>query len=222
MGPGGTRDLLINQPLGYGTGGFYIKDNGEVYYIDPGPGAMFKINRFGWKIEINNLICTHFHLDHYGDLLTMIEYSTKLRKKIDLITTEQTWNYIDPYHKEFVNYINYKELKNTFKIAHGIDGFGIKIGEVYYTSDGKYHSDILKERSEVLIANITIIDGLASDKHMDLKDLEKFIETIKPSKLILNHFSIHILNRLEDLKKYLSQKYEIEVYIAKEGEKYVL
>lgn len=224
VGPGGTRDLLINQPEGYGTGGFYVDTGEKTYYIDPGPGALYKINKFGWKLDINCLIVSHHHLDHYGDILAMIEYSSRLERKVDLITTEDVWNHIDRYHREFVNYINYRSLNNIFQIQHGIDGFGIRIeGEsyLYYTSDGKYHEGILRQVSDTMIANITI-DNMISDKHMSIQDLYKFLDVIQPHTLILYHFSKHILNRLDEIRDNIEDKYKIEVYIAREKDKYVL
>ncbi len=222
MGPGGTRDLLINQPEGYGTGGFYLDTGDRVYYIDPGPGALYKINRFNWKLNIDSIIVTHHHLDHYGDVLSMIEYSSKLEKKVDLITTEDVWNHIDFYHRKFVNYINYKSLNNVFQIKHGIDGFGIRLDNLYYTSDGKYSDQILKKTTNVMIANITIDDTMISDKHMSLQDLYMFLNTIKPSILILYHYSKYILEKLDTIKDVIQDKYKIDVYIAKEKDKYVL
>lgn len=223
VGPGGTRDLLIKQPIGFGTGGFYIREDSTTYYIDPGPGAVLKINRQHPDLQIDSIICSHFHLDHYGDLLATIEYSTNLERKVDLISTDDVYRYIDQYHKKFINYINYKNFKNTFPIDHGIDGFGIYLEDlgVYYTSDGKFHNRLLNVQADILIANIAVIEP-TSIKHMSLQDLKKFIDMIKPKHVIISHYSIYLLKRLDMLMSELTSSYpDIKFYTAKEGDRYV-
>ncbi|MCS7122825.1 MAG: MBL fold metallo-hydrolase [Candidatus Micrarchaeota archaeon] len=225
VGPGGTRDLLMDQPEGFGTGGFYVSTETGSYYVDPGPGALYKINRWGWGLRIDRIVCSHFHLDHYGDLLAMIEYSTRMSRKIDLITTEDVWNYIDPYHKGFSNYIDYRSLKNTFPIQHGIDGFGIYIEEanLLYTSDGVFHSKIPRFRAETMIANLTIRERIESIEHMSIADLERFIDLIRPKHVILYHYSKYLLPDIHRIAYELSEIHdEIQFYVAKEREVYVL
>lgn len=225
VGPGGTRDLLMDQPEGFGTGGFYVSTDEASYYIDPGPGAVLKINRWGWNLKIDKIVCSHFHLDHYGDLLTMIEYSTRMTRKIELITTDDVWNYIDPYHKSFCNYTNYRSLKNTFPIQHGIDGFGIYIEEanLLYTSDGVFHSKIPSLKADTMIANLTIRNRTESIEHMSLRDLEKFIELVRPKQVILYHYSKYILPELDQIAYELGETHDnIEFYVAKERDVYVL
>jgi len=67
IGVGGGRGAVIRQPKDFGTGGFRI--NGDLnIYVDPGPGAAAHSARLGHSIEdVDVLIISHNHLDHMGD-----------------------------------------------------------------------------------------------------------------------------------------------------------
>jgi phosphoribosyl 1,2-cyclic phosphodiesterase len=73
IGTGGGRGAVIRQPKDFGTGGFRI--NGDLnIYVDPGPGAAAHSARLGHSLEdIDILIISHNHLDHMGDAEVLAE-----------------------------------------------------------------------------------------------------------------------------------------------------
>jgi ribonuclease BN (tRNA processing enzyme) len=215
IGPGGTRHLLISQPKGYGTGGFIIKGEKNIY-IDPGPGALVKSIKYGEKLKsIDEIIVTHFHLDHYGDLLGIIEAVTETERKTVLRADSLTIKHIDQYHKNFVDIVNLSETKYTFKINHGIEGYSIKIEDIYYTSDGSYSE--VNVKAGVLIANLVREKPEKPLIHMSLEDLDRYIEAVDPDIVILNHFSKLILNKIHKIADKLREKYNKRFIVAKEN-----
>ncbi|MHA2474003.1 MAG: MBL fold metallo-hydrolase, partial [Promethearchaeota archaeon] len=64
LGSGGGRHHIRTQHRA--TGGLLYKFNGIQAHIDPGPGALVRINQFNedpTKTEL--FIITHAHVDHY-------------------------------------------------------------------------------------------------------------------------------------------------------------
>ncbi|MFA5108350.1 MAG: MBL fold metallo-hydrolase [Candidatus Micrarchaeia archaeon] len=72
LGTGGGRINLIRQVRG--TGGFLIISKHLIISVDPGPGALSTLNRFGINPEsINAVIITHDHVDHLLEAPLIIE-----------------------------------------------------------------------------------------------------------------------------------------------------
>lgn len=54
-------------------------------------------------------------------------------------------------------------------------------------------------------------------RHLDIANVEKFIQIVKPRKVILTHFNSNILEHNPDkIAKNLSDKYKIDVIVAQD------
>ena len=74
LGSGGGRHHIRTQYRA--TGGILFKFNGNQAHIDPGPGAIVRINQYNEDPTKTNLfIVTHMHIDHFNDLCAIIESS---------------------------------------------------------------------------------------------------------------------------------------------------
>ncbi|GAF83633.1 unnamed protein product, partial [marine sediment metagenome] len=67
LGSGGGRHHIRTQYRA--TGGILFKFNGNQAHLDPGPGAIVRINQYNEDPTKTNLfIVTHMHIDHFNDL----------------------------------------------------------------------------------------------------------------------------------------------------------
>ena len=74
LGSGGGRHHIRTQYRA--TGGILFKFKENQAHIDPGPGAIVRINQYNEDPTKTNLfIVTHMHIDHFNDLCAIIEAS---------------------------------------------------------------------------------------------------------------------------------------------------
>jgi len=218
LGSGGGRHHIRTQYRA--TGGLLLKVDGTQIHIDPGPGAIVRINQYQedpTKTEL--FICTHFHLDHYNDLAVMIEASRKILhdknhhyfKKGTLITTSEVINYISKYHLDMLEntqiyepnkIFSYKNIKIIgTKVIHAeTEGFGVKIKakhyNIAYSSDTTVFEGFGEQFNgvEILILNLLRPNSVTCRRHLStdqvIPELNKI--TPKPKALILNHFGAYM------------------------------
>ncbi len=86
LGTGGGRFTTISQLRQ--TGGIYIEDRGLRANLDPGPGALVHMHRYGLDpTKTDTIMVSHSHLDHCTDAPVLLEGITRggLDKKGTLI-----------------------------------------------------------------------------------------------------------------------------------------
>ena len=77
LGSGGGRHHIRTQHRA--TGGFLYKFNGHQAAIDPGPGAIVRLNQYGEDpVKTDLFIVSHSHVDHYNDIMAVIESSREI------------------------------------------------------------------------------------------------------------------------------------------------
>ena len=76
LGTGGGRFTTVSQLRQ--TGGMYLRDQGLRANIDPGPGALVHMHRYGLDpTRTDALLVTHSHPDHWTDASVLIEGMTR-------------------------------------------------------------------------------------------------------------------------------------------------
>lgn len=76
LGTGGGRFTTISQLRQ--TGGLYIRDRGLRANIDPGPGALVHMHRYGLDpTRTDTILVSHSHLDHCSDAPVLLEGITR-------------------------------------------------------------------------------------------------------------------------------------------------
>lgn len=76
LGTGGGRFTTISQLRQ--TGGMYLRDRGLAANIDPGPGALVHMHRYGLDpTKTNAVLVTHAHPDHVTDAAILLEGITR-------------------------------------------------------------------------------------------------------------------------------------------------
>lgn len=219
LGSGGGRHHIRTQYRA--TGGIIYKFNGIQSHIDPGPGAIVRINQFQEDpVKTELFIVTHAHVDHYSDLSAIIESSRDILhdrnynyyKKGTLITINDMLKYISDYHlnllEEIVKFkagdiFNYKgvEIVGT-KVVHSPnnEGFGIKFSlknySLAFTSDTMVFDDFSKEfsGSNILVLNLLRPNSIVCKRHLCTDEVIPYLNNINPplDGLIITHFGSYM------------------------------
>ncbi|TET60160.1 MAG: hypothetical protein E3J52_04425 [Promethearchaeota archaeon] len=219
LGSGGGRHHIRTQYRA--TGGIIYKFNGIQAHIDPGPGAIVRINQFQEDpLKTELFIVTHTHVDHYNDLSAIIESSREILhdrnynyyKKGTLITTNDMLQYTFDYHINMLenivrfkagNTYNYKgvEIIGT-KTVHSPknEGFGIRFKlkdySLAFTSDTMVYDGFSEEFSgvNILVLNLLRPDSMVCKRHLCTDEVIPYLNKIDPplNSLIITHFGSYM------------------------------
>ncbi len=229
LGSGGGRHHIRTQYRA--TGGIIYKFNGIQSHIDPGPGAIVRINQYQEDpVKTELFIITHAHVDHYSDLCAIIESSREILhdknynyyKKGTLITAEEVLNYISDYHLNMLervvkfragNKFSYKgaEITGT-KTIHSPknEGFGIKFKlkdySIAFSSDTMVYDGFSEEFSDcnILVLNLLRPNSITCRRHLCTDEVIPFLNKIDPplKSLIITHFGSY-MDSLRSTKNYV-------------------
>ncbi len=218
LGSGGGRHHIRTQYRA--TGGILFKFNGIQAHIDPGPGAIVRINQYHedpTKTEL--FIVTHVHIDHFNDLSAIIESSREslhdrnynYYKKGTLITTNDTLKFVSDYHLNMLEKIVPFKAGDKFvykgidiigtKVIHSpVEGFGIifklKDYSVGFTSDTNVFEGFSEQFSgvNILVLNLLRPDSVVCKRHMCTDDAIPYLNQITPppKTLIITHFGSYM------------------------------
>ncbi len=202
------------------TGGFRIDDiDGKNIHIDPGPGALVRTYQFGLNpLNLNGVLVSHCHTDHYTDAEILIEAMTKgmTRKKgfiigsRSVITGYEKWGpCISNYHlsKPQVNVLESGESKKAGKLnitatrtKHGDPkavGFKFQLEDftLSYTSDTGYFKDLHREYkdTDVLLASVIRPGNDRLHGHMCADDFGKLVNEVSPKLAIMTHLGMKLI-----------------------------
>jgi ribonuclease BN (tRNA processing enzyme) len=218
LGSGGGRHHIRTQYRA--TGGTLFKFNGNQAHIDPGPGAIVRINQYNEDPTKTNLfIVTHMHIDHFNDLCAIIEASReKLHdqnynyfKKGTLITTEETLKFVPEYHKNMLEKIvpfkagdihHYMGVKIVgTKVVHSqVEGFGVIFRfndySIGFTSDTKVFEGFAEQFSgiEILVLNLLRPNSITCRRHTCTDEVIPYLNRITPplKGLLITHFGSYM------------------------------
>ena len=218
LGSGGGRHHIRTQYRA--TGGILFKFNGNQAHIDPGPGAIVRINQYNEDPTKTNLfIVTHMHIDHFNDLCAIVEASREQLhdrnynyfKKGTLITTEEVLEYVPSYHQNMLETIvPFKEgethnFRGTLiigtKVIHSqIEGFGVifqlKDYSIAFTSDTKVFEGFSDQISgvDILVLNLLRPDSITCRRHVCTDEVIPYLNMVNPplKGLLITHFGSYM------------------------------
>lgn len=236
FGTTGDKDIFFNKTLS--SGGLYISIDNTNIIIDPGPNTFYKYLKF-YKDKIDGIILSHVHIDHSNDLNIFVELMTDggTQKTGTVLLPNQAIEekVLQPYVKNFPKELNiikpntkYKikniEITSSIEHRHGVENYGFKIKtknhNIGLVTDTVYFPELINSYKccEILIINVPYyIQNKPNPKHLEISNVEEFIKTIKPKKVILTHFGKNILsNNPSKIAESLKEKYNIDVIAAKD------
>jgi phosphoribosyl 1,2-cyclic phosphodiesterase len=217
LGCGGGRHQTIDQS--FKTGGFRIH-GGKNVHVDPGPGAVLITRQLGLNpIDLDCVVATHCHPDHYADAEVLVEAMTHhmKRERGVLIGSESVlqgkseWGpAVSKHHQRKVgktvclkpgevHELGDLRLEATPAKHSDPTTFGLKFhtpdGIVGYTSDTQYFEELPKyfEGSRVLIVNVTRPRNRRIRWHLCSNDVIELLKQVKPELAVMMHMGMLFL-----------------------------
>jgi len=219
LGTGGARFVASRQMRS--TGGMWLNFKHTNLYIDPGPGAIVRVNASKDKLNPGNLdgiIITHKHLDHANDVNIMIEAMTDggFKKKGVLFCPEDALDadsvllgYVRKYLEEITilkenGEYEIKDIhfKTPVRHIHPVETYGIcfylnkKIGII---TDSKYFESLPSfYKADYLIVNVLRINPIEKSdivEHLALDDFIRIVDNIRPETAIMTHFGMNMIRQ---------------------------
>ncbi|RLI93216.1 MAG: MBL fold metallo-hydrolase [Candidatus Altiarchaeales archaeon] len=233
LGTGGGRFVLLTQRR-Y-SGGIWL-DFGSTMILDPGPGALIRALQFGKKPgELDAVLVSHRHLDHYNDAEVMIEamtYGTKKRRGL-LVINKNTLGYISEYHQNAVKVV-VPEPEEEFGVGklkiralptfNHEEGIGFKFfterGTVTYASDTGYSKRLMEYYSDsrILILNVIFPNSKEIKTHLNTENATRIVREIKPELAVIQHFGMSMLNANPDREAdFIERKTGVKTIAARDG-----
>lgn len=243
LGTGGGRWMTIKQFVS--TAGIRVHDS-EKIHIDPGPGAILRMNEMGIDpISTDLLLISHSHPDHYIDGEVIIEAMTKgMNKRNGMLIASKSaisgYDNIGPcvskYHRSMLNEVREVEAKEklisksfeieAMKTEHTDKtcvGFKISNGKakICYSSDTQYFPGIseLYNDADVLILNTIRPAKMRIPWHLCSDDVVKILSKTKPWLCILTHFGIKMHSVAEKEAKRIERETGVKTIAARDGMK---
>jgi phosphoribosyl 1,2-cyclic phosphodiesterase len=215
LGTAGARFVMIKQLRS--SAGTWISLEGKNLLLDPGPGTLVRCARSRPSLDptkLDAIVLSHQHIDHANDANIMIEamtnggYSKKgalfapgSALEDDPIVLKYVRQYLDEVHvlKEGSRYrLGQVEISTPLRHVHPVETYGIVLKTPRYTLsfivDTRFFPDLTEKygNSDVLVINVVRADGKWGKKldvdHLNVGDVTKIIEGIRPRQAILTHF----------------------------------
>lgn len=217
LGTGGARFSTITQKRH--TGGIRIVRPLNLQ-LDPGPGAIVYSNMLGLDpSKVEAVAVSHCHPDHYSDAQVFVEAmsqgGTKQRgifigPKSVVWGTEDFDPCLTKYHRKLISQlvemqpgteIRIRDTKISATRAYHSDPdsigfrFSFGTGEIGYTSDTEYRSDIPEQYSEVRLLILCVLrpHGSPWRGHLSTDDAIQIVEKAQPEMCILTHFGMRMI-----------------------------
>jgi phosphoribosyl 1,2-cyclic phosphodiesterase len=228
------------------TGGIYLEDRIKVA-IDPGPGAIVRMNQEGIDpTKIDLLLVSHCHPDHYTDVDVMIEAMTigGTVKRDTLIASESVISGIegfDPkassYHQSRLEEVHVAKPGDEFSVGKmkitatptkhtDPSGVGFKMGTengiITYSADTSIGNEVIQsyKGSRVLILALTTPPGIQLPHHLSPKDAVTVLKETKPEMALLTHFGLRAIKYgTEKIAERIGEQSGVETVAAEDGMK---
>lgn len=223
------------------TGGIFLELKDFNLYIDPGPGALINSIKQGIDLEeLDGVLVSHPHLDHYNDAEVLIEAMTRGTRKErgKLIGNESVFRgnkkspepVISKYHREVVEEVI--EMKEGDKAKIG--SYTIKSTENKHRDERPISFKIIPEKEGKSIGFITDSDYMEKfgeffgsverlvlnvmrpkekewEGHLNTEDALNIINEAEPEVAILTHFGRYMIySSLKKQKKWLEENLKVD------------
>jgi ribonuclease BN (tRNA processing enzyme) len=235
----GSGDIgMLKQSIK--TSSLYFEIDGIKFIMDPGPGTIVnaKENKID-LLELDGLIVTHPHPDHYADANCLIDALRKedtflIAGKKCLVESERYYPCINKFQQTIpektfnVNHGSKVEIKDvTFeaiKNNHLDCGLGIKIigsRKIGYVGDGTLKGlEEFYKSMDILIFNVLIPHEkpAISGVHTSIDEIIEFLKITKPKQAIIQHFSEEMINAgIDKQAKIIQDASKVKTTAAKDG-----
>lgn len=245
LGTGGARIVVAKQLRA--TGGIWFSLNNTNFVVDPGPGSLVRMISSKHNLDpvkLDAILLSHKHLDHSGDINTMIEAMTmggtirrgKLFCPADALEGED--KVVLKYLRGFLQDIVILEEQGKYKLNsvkfitpikhhHPGEVFGFLFStngvKISYIADTKYFPELaVIYKADIMIFNVIRLKPTELE-HLSLEDVKTIILRAKPKTAILTHFGMTMLKAKPwELAEQMTEQTGTKVIAANDGMKYNL
>ncbi|MGD8237777.1 MAG: MBL fold metallo-hydrolase [Armatimonadota bacterium] len=247
VGTAGARFVVARQVRA--SGGVWFSLAGANVLVDPGSGSLVKCLASRPKLDPSGLdavILTHKHLDHSGDVNSILEAMTNggrdrrgtLFAPHDAIGDEPV---VFRYVREYVGRIEELHEGGSYEVGalrfstpirhrHTVDTYGLKFHlpelDISLIADTTFFPELVEAyRADVLIINSVLLEPALQPhiQHLCLNDARQLIGGIRPKIAILTHFGMAMIrSRPPELAEQLTAELGIETIAARDGMKFDL
>lgn len=214
------------------TSAYLIEDKGTKVLLDCGSGSISRLQKHINLYDLDAVVISHYHSDHYADFecmqfAAMVHMKKGLRKESLLI--------YGPGEEQKLTYKNYttgKTYKNKdyFKIGtlkfttninkHGIEAYSIRVENeehksIVYTGDTAYYEKLSQfaRDADVIIADGSLYEDEKLPGHMTAREAGKVAADGNIKSLIISHLPHH--GDTNELVKEAKKVYNNEVILAR-------
>lgn len=218
--------------------GYLLEHDNYHLLLDCGNGVLVKLQEMIELNQINDVILSHYHYDHYSDVGAFL-YSRLVNTQLGRVN--QKLNLYGPYssekEREFaaVPYNHFQPINNEttlqigpfqvsfIKSIHPVETYGMKIvcegKRIVYTSDTSFSEELVEfaKDADLLLTESSLyeeMDGEASG-HMTAKEAGILACQANAKKTLLTHLPHY--GDLEELIKSAKKQGESEISLAKPG-----
>lgn len=218
LGTGGARFSTITQKRH--TGGIrFIKPIN--LQLDPGPGAIVYSNLLELDpSKVEAVAVSHCHPDHYADAQIFVEAmsqgGTKRRgtfigPRSVVRGTEDFDSCLTKYHRSLIGSLVemkpgtetwIRGVKITATQARHSDPnsigfrFAFEAGEIGYSSDTEYYSEMLDQYSKVRLMILCVLrpSGSSWKGHLSSDEAIRILQDLRPEMCVLTHFGLRMIS----------------------------
>ncbi len=215
LGTGGARIVVFKQIRA--SGGIWVRLEGTVIHIDPGPGALVHLTSKRLRLDpthLSAIVLTHKHLDHSADINVMIEAMTEggFKRRGAVFAPRDAYE-SDPvifrYVRSYADAMEILEEGSQFRIGglslhvplrlrHPVENYTLTIKgggkTITLISDTGFFTqlEMAPEKEDILILHTVLLQGRQID-HLCLEDAKRIIRARSPQLAILTHFGMTML-----------------------------
>lgn len=238
LGTAGARHIVSKQLLA--SGGAWLSLCDKEILLDAGTGSLVRtINKKLDPAELDAIILSHKHIDHFVDVNIMIEAMTKsgschrgiVFAPYDALNGESL---ILPYLRSYPESIEVLSENKSYHVGdvtfytpvkhhHPVETYGFVFnipGRTFsWMIDTGYFNRITDSyKGELLIINVVLVQQKPEIGHLSIPDVKTILDKIKPDKAIITHFSTGVwkANPIEMARK-LTDETGVKVIAARDG-----
>lgn len=199
---------------GRACSGYLIQSNSANIWVDMGPGTLSNIQKVIKLTELDALLISHMHPDHYLDIYGLryfLEYDQKSALRLKIFGPRGLKDKIISIQPEslstFESLFDFKEINSgenfeigdilvsSFKAVHPLDtlmySFMADDKKIFYTADTGMFENLINfmRDSDLLLCEATYLRKEApSNVHLRTTEIAEMANTAGIKKVILSHF----------------------------------
>ncbi len=232
----GARGAYPNKDEG--CSGYLIQKNEYNILIDCGSGVVSTLQNYIGLRDLNEVIISHYHADHYSDISVLqhgIMIDCKVNKKnknLSIYGHQNDKVFTDLSYKNYTTGKAYQEnsqlklgpfIVSFLKTKHSIPCYAIQIicnnKKIIYTADTAYFDKLVtfSKNADLLISECSLYPGVEGQQmgHMNSTDAANLAKNANVKMLLLSHLPNYGDNK--ELFKDASKSYTGKINMGNSG-----